>query len=266
MPNLVLQRMVDERTQRQENIDRILDRANEEDRDLTESERELITAERQRLDALEPMIVEQIEVEKTRQKAADARAGLGRSGRREAPPKPDDEGNGDEGGGEPEGHYRSFAQYARDALITKFPYIGAAVDPGVRQRAVQRHQRAVETVLTTDVPGLIRPEYISQIMQVILRDRPLVASATMRPLTSGSFQYPKITARPTVAEQTTQKTEVGVGTMTVVMQTKAAKTFLSSANFSWQTIQWSSPTRCRSGSTSVPPTMPRRPTPTWPRC
>jgi HK97 family phage major capsid protein len=239
VPNPVLQRLVDERSQTQENIDRILDRANEEERDPTESERELINGHRERLQQLEPMIGELLEVEETRGKAKDARAALTR--RRE---QPEGEGNGEEGNGgdQPrEGEYRTFAQYARDAILTRFAFIGQSVEPAVRQRAAQRLQRAVETVLTTDVPGLIRPEYIAQIMQVIARDRPLVSSARMLPLTSGSIQYPRITARPTVAEQVTQKTEVGVGTMTVAMQTKAAKTFLSSANFSWQTIQWSSP-------------------------
>src|SRR5215475_3682922 len=123
MPNAVLQRLVDERTQRQENIDRILDRANDEERDPTESERELIGAERARLNALEPMIGELLEVEETRTAASDARKHLNR--RRETPEGGGEgEGGGDEGGGDggdgDDAEYRTFAHYARDAIITRF--------------------------------------------------------------------------------------------------------------------------------------------------
>jgi HK97 family phage major capsid protein len=234
MPNEVLTRLVDERDRINENIDEVLGSIAADERDSSEAEKDLLVRLKARLDQIEPEIVQMVELEEQRRDARDARAIITR--RRETPAEAD----GDEEP-EPEGEYKTFAQYARDAILTRFAYIGASVDPGVRQRAQQRLTRAVEPVLTTDVPGLIRPEYIAQIMQVISRERPIVSSARMINLASGSIQYPRITARPTVAEQVTQKTEVGVGTMTVAMQTKAAKTFLSSANFSWQTVQWSSP-------------------------
>lgn len=237
MPNPVLQRLVDERTQASESIDRILDAVNEEERDPSESERQLISRYRDRLTELEPQIVELLDLEETRNTARDARGALSRT-RRETPtdepepPAPDEP---------PEGEYRTFAQYARDQLMCRFAYIGQAVEPGVRQRASQRLQRAVETVLTGDVPGLIRPQYLDEIVGVINKSRPIVESARMLGLTSGQVQYPKIGTRPTVAQQVTEKTEVGVGTMTVTMNTVVAKTFLSAGNFSWQTIQWSNP-------------------------
>ncbi|HEU0193315.1 MAG TPA: phage major capsid protein [Gaiellales bacterium] len=239
MPNPVLQRYVDERTQTQENIDRILDRANEEERDLTESERELINGHRERLQQLEPMIGELLEVEETRNKAKDARGALAR--RRE--PSDDDKPDGDGEPAKPDGEYKTFAQYARDVMLTRFSQIGATVDPHVRHRAGERltHHRAVEKVLTTDVPGLLQPQYIAQIMQVINQSRPIVDSGRMLNLTSGKIQYPRVTTRPQVAKQPAEKTEAGDGTMTVIMVEKVASTFISSANFSWQTIQWSNP-------------------------
>jgi HK97 family phage major capsid protein len=235
--NPVLQRLVDERTQTTEIIDRILDRANEEERDPSESERESITGYRNRLQQLETVIGELLEVEEVRNTARDARDALSR---RRFQPSPKD-GEGSSEPDVPEGEYRTFAQYARDAVLCRYANIAATVEPAVRQRAQQRLQRAVEPVLTTDVPGLIRPQYVDEIVGVINNERPIVAGSRLLPLTSGQLQYPKITARPTVAEQVTQKTEVGVGTMTVAMQTVAAKTFLSSANMSWQTVNWSSP-------------------------
>jgi hypothetical protein len=91
------------------------------------------------------------------------------------------------------------------------------------------------------VAGLQQPQYMAQIMQVISRSRPIVESSRQVALTSGKVQYPRISTRPIVAQQVTEKTEVGTGTMVVDMVEKVAKTFMSSANFSWQTIQWSNP-------------------------
>jgi HK97 family phage major capsid protein len=242
VPNPVLQRLVDERTQTQDNIDRILDRSNEEERDPTDSERELINGHRERLQQLEPMIGELLEVEETRGKAKAARAALTRT-RRETP---EGEGEGEGGGGNggeggEEGEYRTFAHYARDQMLVRHKQIAAQVEPHVRQRAQQRLQRAVEQVLTSNIAGLQQPQYIAQIMQVISRSRPIVESSRQLGLTSGKLQFPRISARPTVAVQATEKTEVGTGTMTVDMVEKVAKTFMTSANLSWQTIQWSNP-------------------------
>ena len=57
MPNAVLQRLAEERDETNRNIDRILDVANEEERDPSESERQLIVRYRDRLTELEPQIV-----------------------------------------------------------------------------------------------------------------------------------------------------------------------------------------------------------------
>ncbi|HKE76619.1 MAG TPA: hypothetical protein VKB57_23580 [Acidimicrobiales bacterium] len=245
MPNAVLQRLVDERTQRQENIDRILDRANDEERDPTESERELIGAERSRLQALEPMIGELLEVEETRGKAADARSALKR--RRETPEgegngESNGEGDGDEGEGEgAPASYRTFAQYARDVIITRFDRVGSTVSPHLRHQAQQRLERAVSQVLTSNVTGLTSVQYINQIMQVINRSRPLVQAANNVALSAGKIQFPHIVTRPQVAKQAAEKTEAGVGAMVVDFAQVVADTYLVAANFSWQVVQWSNP-------------------------
>lgn len=241
MPNPVLQRYVDERTQTQENIDRLLDRANEEERDLTDSERELINGHRERLQALEPMIGELLEVEEARSTAQDARAALSRSTREQ--PAPDDGGddNGGEGNGGDEAEYQTFARYARDVILTRFDKVGATVGPDQRQGARERLQRAVSKVLVADVGPLVSPQYINQIMQVINRSRPLVDAANNVTLTSGKVQFPQITARPQVAKQATEKTEAGTGTMTVGFIEEVADTYLVAANFSWQVVNWSNP-------------------------
>jgi HK97 family phage major capsid protein len=239
--NAVLQRLVDERDQTNQAIDRILDGANDEERELSESERELVNRQRARLDQLEPQIGELLELEETRSRAADARATLSR--RRETPePPPDDGGDGDDGGeGGDKPEYRSFAHYARDVMITRFDRIGAQVPAHVRQQASERLERAVAQVLTSNVAGIVQPQYLAEIMQVINRSRPLVDAARSVALSSGKVQFPQITQRPQVAKQAAEKTEAGDGTLTVGILEKLADTYLAAANFSWQTIQWSNP-------------------------
>jgi len=239
VPNPVLQRLVDERRSINENIDRILDSANDEERDPTDSERELITRHRDRLQEIEPQIGELIDLEESREAQRDARATLER--RRETPP---DGGNGDDddgGDGDEPGEYRRFAHYARDAILCRFDRIGAQVPAHVRQRAAQRLERAVSPVLVADVGPFVSPTYIAEIMQTINRARPLVAASRQVALSSGKVQFPQITTRPQVAKQATEKTEAGDGSMTVDLLETLADTYLVAANFSWQVIQWSNP-------------------------
>ncbi len=238
MSNPVLERLVDERERLNENIDDVLQQAASEERDPSDAERELVVRHRSRLDQVEAMIVEQADLEETRQKARDAGTLVRRRETTPAPDNGDDDSGDDEGG---EGEYRTFAQYARDVVLTKFDRIAATVPQMVRKRAQERLHRAPAPVLLADIPGIRPTQYINQIMQVINRSRPLVDASNRVPLTTGKLQWPHITDRPTVAEQVTEKTEAGDGAMQVDFLEAAAKTYLVAANFSWQVVNWSSP-------------------------
>ncbi len=239
MPNAVLQRLVSERTATNENIDRILSVAEEEERDPTESERELITRQRGRLQELEPQIGELLDLEEARSNSRDARAHLTR-------PAPND-GDGDEppaarapGGGDAP-VYRTYAQYARDELICRFDKIANRAGPGARQAASERLTRAVENTLLADIPGLLPKQHLAQIIDVIDRSRPL-ANATRRiGLSSGKVTYPKITQRPIVGEQTAEKTQLPSQKMVVALVEATAKVYGGCGDLSWQDIVWSNP-------------------------
>jgi HK97 family phage major capsid protein len=238
MGNAVLQRLVDERGQIHENIDGILARAEEEERDPSDAERDLIRSLKGRLEELEPQITEILDFEEIRANAKDARKTLSR--RRETPDS-EAEANANGDGGDGDAEYRTFAHYARDVIITRFDKIGSTVSPHLRHEARQRLERAVAQVLTTNVAGLTSAQYINQIMQVINRARPLVQAANNVALTAGKVQFPQITNRPDVAVQAAEKTEAGDGAMTVGILETLASTYLVAANFSWQVIQWSNP-------------------------
>jgi len=141
--------------------------------------------------------------------------------------------------------YRSFSAYARDRLITEVGDIRQKVQqemgPQVVQAAQERLHRAPAHTLSSDVDGLIVPAHISQIMDVINAERPVVVSGRRVDLSSGKLTWPKITQRPIVQPQGTEKTEVDTQTMTITMEDDAADTYLGAGNLSWQAINWSTP-------------------------
>src|SRR5947209_1229145 len=82
MPNAVLQRLCDEREQINRDIDHVNEQSAEDERDPSDSERSLLARYRTRLGELEPMIVEQLELEEQRHSSRDASQVLQRSGAR----------------------------------------------------------------------------------------------------------------------------------------------------------------------------------------
>lgn len=233
MLNAVLQRLVDERTHLHESVDAVLASANDEERDPSEAETELLQRHRGRLEALEPQIEELLRTEETRQSAADARRFLTRvSPRPEAPAE-----------GEPEGQpvYRNFGQFARDEIIRRYPVIAARAGAGAVEAAESRLERAVAHTLTADIPGLLPAQHMAELIGVINKVRPVVSASRTIGLNAGKLTYPQIDQRPIVGEQTAEKTELPSQKMMVSLQEATAKVYGGAGNLSWQDIAWSNP-------------------------
>ena len=144
--------------------------------------------------------------------------------------------------------YRTMAEYARDVILTgqgrEVSKIGALVPKDERDAARQRLElmRTPANTLSSNVGGLIPPQHIAQIFQVIDTSRPLVESAGNRvPLDRGTVTYPVVTTPPVVAVQSAEKTEAGNTGMVIDMVTKTASTYLGGGDLSWQAINWSTP-------------------------
>lgn len=144
--------------------------------------------------------------------------------------------------------YRSFATYARDVILTRDMKTSQSIAqrlPGDEVEAararLQLLKRTPANTLSSNVAGLIPDQHIAQIFQVIDSSRPLVASATRANLERGQLTFPKITTRPVVAVQTSEKTEAGNTGMVVGMETATASTYLGGGDLSWQAINWSTP-------------------------
>jgi len=228
----VLDTLHAERTTLLDNIDSVAGAANDEERDLSNAELELINRNRERIEtALDPQIaaMEAVElsrathVRNTAMVPAGPSVAVATSSDDAAPV------------------YRTFAQYARDRIVRDYDSIAAMAGPGSRDAASERLSRVVANTLSGDVPGLIRPQYLDQIAQIIDKSRPIVDTARKVALTSGKLSYPSLTQRPSVGKQTTEKTEGASQKMTVVFVDVIADTYMGVGDLSWQAINWSTP-------------------------
>lgn len=242
-----LERLADERQRTSEKIEDTLAMAEEETRDLLDVEQQQLAKYRGRIDEVE----QEITILAGDLERAESSRDVSRLLRSEPPAQ----SNGGQRGElvPPDGQlvYRTFAQYARDELIVRYPLIASAVagpdqQTLVREAAQERleilqHQRTIQNTLTSNVAGLLPPTHLNQIMDIIDKSRPVVASARQVNLSSGQLTYPRITQRPTVLKQAAEKTEAGTANMQVVMDTVTADTYLGGGDLSWQTISWSTP-------------------------
>jgi HK97 family phage major capsid protein len=243
-----LERLADERERTNEKIEDLLKLAEEEARDLADYEREQVAKYRTRVEELE----EEITALATDIERAESAKDISRLVR----PDEVDEG-------EPVSNaasrrwatprsdgpvvYRTFAEYARDQLIVRYPEIAqlAAGRPGdvpaIREEAQERLQRTPGNTISSVIPGLTPATHFAQIMDVIDASRPVVASGRSVPLDRGSMTYPKIGQRPTVSLQATEKAEGGTAELRVSMETLTAETYIGGGDLSWQAINWSTP-------------------------
>jgi HK97 family phage major capsid protein len=166
---LRLERLADERQRTNEKIEDLISLAEEEQRDLVEHESQQIDRYRNRLGEMEEEIAGYAaDLERAE---ASGREALRRREPKPAAPEP----NGGNGG---DGLYRTYAQYARDELIVRYPLIASAAGGqamGAVERAQERleHHRAIANTLSSTVAGLILPNHITQIMDLINNNRPV---------------------------------------------------------------------------------------------
>jgi HK97 family phage major capsid protein len=242
-----MERLGDERDRTASKLQDLIDLAEDEKRSQSEGERAQATKYREQIAEYEEEII-LLASDVERQDAAVDVSRVLRS----------DEGDG-EGDGEsgirryatPRSNgpsvYRSFAEYARDKLITdeKFgsqilPLAGG--DPNaIRMQAEERLERTLQNVTSTTVAGLINPTHMTDILDIIDRSRPVVDSGRDVPLDRGSMTYPVIGTRPSVILQSAEKTEAGTVAPTVSSSTLTANTYLGAVNISWQALNWSNP-------------------------
>jgi hypothetical protein len=145
--------------------------------------------------------------------------------------------------------YRDFSSYALDMILTrgttqcdKIAQLAGGNDVVLKARErLQLLTRVPANTLSSNVAGLQTPQYLDQIFQIINKNRNLVNSGMRTSLMRGTLTYPKVTTRPIVSVQASQKTEAGNQGMVVDLVTQTASTYLGGGDLSWQAINWTTP-------------------------
>jgi HK97 family phage major capsid protein len=235
-----VERLGDELKRTRQKLDDLLVLAEEEGRPLNEFEDEQATKYRQQIkdyeDEIELLAVDIERENSSRDVSALLRVDEDGGQRRYATPRSDGPVV-----------YRHFTEYLRDWAVLNIPDVASDVagargdTTAVRSEAGERIERALQNTTSSTVAGLIVPTHMTQIMDIISTSRPVVASGKDVPLDRGSMTYPKVDTRPTVVEQTSEKTEAGTVAPAISQQTLSAKTYLGAGNISWQAANWSNP-------------------------
>lgn len=206
-------------------IDELVNRAAEDNRDVSDEEQKRVDRDRARMDELSAAIEHYSGIEKTNDRVTALRAAT--PGARQAPTtKP------------PAEEYdvaREFptpGEYAvtvHRAMMLKDP---AAID---------KLNRATAHQTTADNPGLIPRPILGPVVDLLNAGRPFVNSCVRRPLPAGAFDRPVITQHLAVGEQAQEKDLTASQVMKVGKIPVAAKTFAGHLNISRQDIKWTSP-------------------------
>lgn len=140
--------------------------------------------------------------------------------------------------------YRDFYTYAREKVLAFTSLGNTFATEDERQGMALRQEilkRTPANTLSGNVGGLLPPQHINEIFQVINKTRPIINTARRYNLDRGQLTYPVVTTRPVVAVQGTEKTEAGNTGMVIDMVTANASTYLGGGDISWQALNWSTP-------------------------
>ena len=107
----------------------------------------------------------------------------------------------------------------------------------------QDQKRALADNISDDNPGFIPVVYSNDLIGVIDNSRPFIQTTRSIDMPDNGLQisYPRITQRPSVAEQTTEKTEVSSRKITTDRITADVRTFAGAGDISIQLLRRSSP-------------------------
>jgi HK97 family phage major capsid protein len=206
-------------------IDAVVNRAAEDNRDVTETEQGQVDRDRTRLTELQTAIGHYTELENQSGKVAELRRTL---------PAPVQTRTAKES--EPE--YEAAREFptAGDYAYTVHRAL-ALKDP----EAVAKLERATAHQLTSDNPGIIPRPVLGPVLNFLNATRPFINAISNRPLPGPSFDRPTITQHVAVGKQAAEKTLTDSQKMVVGKIPVNAATYAGHLNISRQDIKWSSP-------------------------
>ena len=234
MPNAVLERLREQRTEQIATMDAILSQVGE-DRDLVDAERGLLEAARGRLAEIDAQIEPLAAFEEMR----DAHAERANALPRPRPAAPAAVAGPD----------RAFPYATPGAFMVDYLRANGIMDRNVRDEtamarvAAAYQARADQT--TTETPGLLPTPVVGTVVNLIDANRPLVVSlGGAKPLGNipgTSFTRPRISRHTLVGKQAAEKTPLASQAMLIDSIPFSKETYGGTVNISRQDIDWSSP-------------------------
>lgn len=205
-------------------IDTTIDRAANENRDVSEDENKTVERGRERLTTLKSEIEKYAAIEREHDEVNRLRAATPTPTRTAVTIN------------EPEFDIaREFPTVADWAITVHRAMVKR--DP----EAVALLDRATAHQTTADNPGLIPRPILGPVLNFLRSQRPFINSITNRPLTSPKFDRPVVTQHVAVGEQAAEKTLTESQKMIIGTLPVAATTYAGHLNISRQDIKWTSP-------------------------
>ena len=100
---------------------------------------------------------------------------------------------------------------------------------------------ALANVTTADVPGLVRPQYVDELLGLLELGTPVISAFRQGNLTSNPITFPKWTTLPVVDVVTGEKVAIPTGPVTIGSQSLTVATYAGGNDASVQVLDWSSP-------------------------
>jgi len=208
-----------------EGIDALVNRAAEENREVTEAEAAQVERDRPRLTDLQAGIEHYSALETQNGRVAELR--------RTIPAAQTTRTTTDK---EPEYDItREFPNVGEYAVTLHRAM--ALRDPAAREKI----ERATAHQLLADNPGIVPRPVVGTLLNDIDSARPFINSIVRRPLPAGTFDRPVITQHVAVDKQAAEKTLTASQKMVIGKIPVAADTFAGHLNISRQDVKWTSP-------------------------
>lgn len=220
-----LDRLNQQHDEVKQGIDALVDRAADEQRDVSDQEQQQVERDKQRLQELTQAIEHYTGIEEQSQKVASLR------GKVATAPQVT----------------RTKPEEAAYDILADFPTAGDYVLAVHRAQvfkdpdAIERLERATAHQLLADNPGIVPRPVLGPVVNLVDGSRPFINSISRKPLPAGSFDRPRITQHVAVGEQTAEKTLTESQKLLIGKQPVQAKTYAGHLNISRQDIKWTSP-------------------------
>jgi HK97 family phage major capsid protein len=235
--NPVLESKLTERAQQLANMDALLTQVSEQDRDLVDAERSVLTATQERIAALDAQIEPLAALEQVRDAHAAVVGALPRPVTvRDEPRRMD--ATGDRGI-----TYRSAGEYIVDYMAAYGIGNHGIGDDAARARITQT--RVVADQKTSDTPGILPTPIVGQVVNLIDANRPLITSLggtkALGAIPGTTFTRPKITVHTLAGAQAGEKTQLPSQKMTIASVSFTKATYGGTVDISRQDMDWSQP-------------------------